>query len=237
MQPIGLVRSIFRHPVKSMRGESLEVARIGWYGVDGDRRYAFVKSDSPSGFPWLTAREVHVMVRYTAKFSDPADSHSRIDVTTPEGYTLPLDSPDLRSELGKLHKGPTHLLHLSKGCQDAMPLSLISTASIAELESQIGMPLSPRRFRPNILAEVDSPFQEEKWLGQTLRIGEGPTAIRVRADRQNVRCVLTTVDPDTTERAPQVLKTIVQQRDECAGIYLSTVQPGTIRVGDPIYVD
>ena len=57
MEPIGTVKALFRHPVKSMRGEELDAATIGWHGVDGDRRYAFVKSDSPSGFPWLTPPE------------------------------------------------------------------------------------------------------------------------------------------------------------------------------------
>jgi hypothetical protein len=219
-----------------MRGEELDAATIGWHGVDGDRRYAFVKSDSPSGFPWLTAREVHIMVRYMARFADPADISSPLEVTTPEGRTLPLNDPLLLAELSAHYDGPVHLMHLRKGCQDTSPVSMIGTATLAELGRRVGLELSPRRFRPNILVEVDAPFGEEGWLGHTLTFGSRADSARIRADRQNVRCVLTTVDPDTAERSPQVLKTIAQERNECAGIYLSPVQPGTIQVGDPIYL-
>jgi uncharacterized protein YcbX len=38
---IGHVEAIFRYPVKSMGGERLEVAKLGWHGLDGDRRLAF----------------------------------------------------------------------------------------------------------------------------------------------------------------------------------------------------
>ena len=37
---IGEVRALFRYPVKSMRGERLETADVGWHGFDGDRRLA-----------------------------------------------------------------------------------------------------------------------------------------------------------------------------------------------------
>ena len=51
---IGHVEAIFRYPVKSMAGERLEVANLGWHGLDGDRRLAFRRMDDRSGFPWLT---------------------------------------------------------------------------------------------------------------------------------------------------------------------------------------
>ncbi len=38
---IGHVESIFRDPVKSMRGERMNSANIGWHRIDGDRRLAF----------------------------------------------------------------------------------------------------------------------------------------------------------------------------------------------------
>jgi uncharacterized protein YcbX len=50
---IGHVEAIFRYPVKSMSGERVEVAKLGWHGLDGDRRLAFRRIDDRSGFPWL----------------------------------------------------------------------------------------------------------------------------------------------------------------------------------------
>ncbi|MBI4624967.1 MAG: MOSC N-terminal beta barrel domain-containing protein [Verrucomicrobia bacterium] len=55
---IGQVEAIFRYPVKSMGGERLEVAQLGWHGLEGDRRRAFRRIDDRSGFPWLTASKV-----------------------------------------------------------------------------------------------------------------------------------------------------------------------------------
>src|SRR5258708_20142212 len=52
---IGHVEAIFRYPVKSMGGERLEVANLGWHGLDGDRRLAFRRIDDRSAFPWLSA--------------------------------------------------------------------------------------------------------------------------------------------------------------------------------------
>jgi hypothetical protein len=52
---IGQIEAIFHYPVKSMRGEPVDVATLGWYGLDGDRRLAFRRLDERGGFPWLTA--------------------------------------------------------------------------------------------------------------------------------------------------------------------------------------
>jgi uncharacterized protein YcbX len=55
---MGQVEAIFRYPVKSMGGERLEVANLGWHGLDGDRRLAFRRIDNRSGMPWLTASKL-----------------------------------------------------------------------------------------------------------------------------------------------------------------------------------
>ena len=54
---IGHVEAIFRYPVKSMGGERLEVAKLGWHGLEGDRRLAFRRIDDRSGFPWLIGKQ------------------------------------------------------------------------------------------------------------------------------------------------------------------------------------
>jgi uncharacterized protein len=64
---IGHVESLFRYPVKSMRGERLEVANLGWHGLDGDRRMAFrrINDDNRSGFPWLSASKLPDLLLFT----------------------------------------------------------------------------------------------------------------------------------------------------------------------------
>ncbi len=236
---VGRITALYRYPVKGMRGEALEAAAVGWHGLDGDRRYAFVKAGSTAGFPWLSARDIPGMLLYSARFADPADPRdSAVLVTTPAGRELPLDSPDLQAELSALHGGPVALLHLYKGCQDTAALSLIGTASVDALREASGVAgLDARRFRPNLVVEVASgkPFDEESWLGEVVSAGEGDDTPLLRVDRQNVRCAVTTIDPDSGQRDSRVLKTVVEQRGERAGVYLSTQRSGMLRVGDPLY--
>ncbi|HWW94286.1 MAG TPA: MOSC N-terminal beta barrel domain-containing protein, partial [Vicinamibacteria bacterium] len=59
---IGEVEALFRYPVKSMSGEPLEVADLGWHGLDGDRRLAFRRADDRGGFPWLTASKLPELI-------------------------------------------------------------------------------------------------------------------------------------------------------------------------------
>ena len=54
MSLVGKVESLWRYPIKSMRGEELEEAFVGFSGVYGDRLYAFKSSAAPKGFPYLT---------------------------------------------------------------------------------------------------------------------------------------------------------------------------------------
>ena len=67
----GVVVSIARYPVKSMGPEPLEEAELHWTWLHGDRQYAFVKAADTSDFPWLTARDLPSLVRFTARYADP----------------------------------------------------------------------------------------------------------------------------------------------------------------------
>jgi uncharacterized protein YcbX len=235
---VGRVVALYRYPVKSMRGERLAETTVAWTGIEGDRRYAFVKSGSPLGFPWLTGRELPEMVRYVPRYADPSNPReSEVIVTTPEGRDLPIHSPALLDALVAAYGAPAHLMALNRGCHDSLPLSLISTATVAAMGQEAGLALDPRRFRPNVVIELAEPvaYGEEGWLGAALLFGELPGGAEIRVSRRNVRCVFTNVDPETGERDPRVLKTIVQTRDECLGVHASVQRPGTIREGDAIY--
>ena len=64
MSAVGTVESLWRYPVKSMRGEELDELFAGYAGVYGDRLFAFESSASPKGFPFFTGREQRQMIRY-----------------------------------------------------------------------------------------------------------------------------------------------------------------------------
>ena len=116
-----------------------------------------------------------------------------------------------------------------------MPLSLVSTQTLAALGELAGRELDPQRFRPNLLIEAadGAPFQEEAWVGAVLRIG----GMRMRVDQRDERCVIVNVDPVTTERDPAVLRTLAREREACAGVYGSTVEPGRVAIGDAVSLE
>src|SRR5438067_1667004 len=71
MSTIGTVESLWRYPVKSMRGEELGELFASYGGVYGDRLFAFESSASPRGFPFFTGRDQRQMIRYRAHFRNP----------------------------------------------------------------------------------------------------------------------------------------------------------------------
>jgi uncharacterized protein len=233
MSEVGRVAALWRYPVKSMAAEPLEEVEVSWHGLAGDRRWAFVRSGvERSGFPWMTIRERAEMGHYRPSFADPSrPDDSRTVVRTPAGDELAVVDPALAAELGD----GVRVIKQNRGVFDAMPLSLISTQSVAALGVLVGAELDHQRFRPNLLIEAagEAAFPEEAWLGAVLRIG----AMRMRVDQQDERCVVVNVDPATGERNHAVLRTLARERAACIGVYGSTVEPGRVAVGDPVFLD
>lgn len=240
---VGVVKELYRFPVKSMRGEALPEAHGAWHGLDGDRRYAFVRSDNRSGFPWLTGRQVPQLLQYTPYYTQPEEvMDSPVEVMLPDGRILPIDAPELNQELAEAYGQPVHLIKIGRGAFDSQTISVMSTATVAALSEAVrtavpeGNPLSPLRFRQNIIIESfdAQPFVEERWLDSSLVFGSQPDGLRLRLNRRIQRCVMINIDPETSEKESAVLKTVAQTRQNCAGVYGSTERPGMIRVGDVV---
>ena len=233
---LGRLIEIWRYPVKSMAGESLPRAEVSWQGLAGDRRWAFIRPGIPrSGFSWLTIRQQPQMWHYHPRFAEPDDpDRSPTVVRTPDGHELDVTDPQLAAELGD----DLRVIKQDRGIFDSLPLSLITTRSIADLEGLLELgpgELGSRRFRPNLVVEpyAADRFPEDGWLGAVLRIG----TIRMRVDRQDPRCVVITIDPDRLESSPAVLRTVVQERATFLGVYGSTATAGTIAVGDEVVLE
>lgn len=230
---VGRVAGLWRYPVKSMAGEALEAVDVSWHGLAGDRRWAFVRNGmTQSGFPWFTLRQRADLSHYQPSFIEPANpDKSRTVVRTPAGATLDVTDPALASELDP---DGVRLIRQTRGVFDSFPLSLITTRTIDRLGEMVGAQLDPRRFRPNILVELDeeAPFAEDEWVGRVLAIG----GMRMRIDQQDRRCIVTTIDPVTAEKNPAVLRTIARERHGCLGVYGTTVAPGRVAIDDPVLV-
>jgi uncharacterized protein len=232
--PVGRVVGLWRYPVKSMGAEALAEVDVNWHGLSGDRRWAFVRNDVPnSGFPWFTLRERRDLNRFRPFFADPvAPDKSPVFVSTPSGAEYEVSDPDLGRELDT---NGLRAIKQDRGVFDTLPLSLITTQSIASLVAAIGSPLDPRRFRPNILVEAidPAPFQEDEWVGRILCIG----GLRVRIDKRDGRCAVITIDPVTSEANPSILRTVAETRQGCLGVYGSVVAPGCIELNDAVVIE
>jgi uncharacterized protein YcbX len=230
---VGRVVSLWRYPVKSMAAEPLEQAEVSWNGLAGDRRWAFIRDGMVrSGFPWLTLRERAEMRHYRPSFVEPErPDASEVKVRTPTGETFDVIDPLLAAELG----AGVRVIKQNRGVFDTMPLSLITTQTIASLGALVGATLEVQRFRPNLVVDGGdgAPFPEDEWVGRVLRLG----GVRMRVDKRDQRCVVVNIDPATDERNADVLRAITRERQACAGVYGSTVEPGRVAVGDMVAID
>lgn len=232
--PVGRVVGLWRYPVKSMGAEALKEADVDWNGLVGDRRWAFVRSDKVrSGFPWLTLRDCPDMAQYVPVFDDPSKPEtSSTTVTTPSGKVFDVTDPELATVLSS--HGARIIRH-ARGIFDTFPLSLITRQTIERLGELVGEALDVQRFRPNILVDAaePEPFQEDSWVGRVLRLGD----VRMRVDKRDGRCVVITIDPATTQRNPEILRTVRQEREGSLGVYGTTVAQGKVAVNDAVHLE
>src|SRR5947199_3131353 len=149
---IGEVEALYRYPVKSMAGESLDVIDLGWHGLDGDRRLAFRRADDRGGFPWLTATKLPDLILFAPRRRGPAvEGDLPTHVRTPEGEEMGVFGQELATEIGRRHRSPVQMMHLNRGIFDEASISVITSAPVGELGRLAPPPPDVRRFRPNIV--------------------------------------------------------------------------------------
>src|SRR5437016_391339 len=234
---IGHVEAIFRYPVKSMGGERLEVANLGWHGLDGDRRLAFRRIDDRSGFPWLKASKLSDLLLFAPhRRGDAAQRELPTHVRTPEGEELPVFGEDLATEVGRRYGAPVQMMQLNHGIFDDASISVIALDTVREIGRLAGRSLDVRRFRPNVVIRLlrSVPFQEDEWLGGVLYFGEGEDAPAISVTMHDVRCSVVNLDPDSASPAPEVLKAVVHANQNNAGIYGTVTRIGRLAVGQTI---
>ena len=259
MSLVGTVESLWRYPVKSMRGEALDEMFAGYAGVYGDRLFAFESSASPKGFPFFTGRDQRQMIRYRPRFRDPGKAAQpvnlteaeklspninpisasaadlMIDIETPDGKTLAIDNPELIGHLraGLDQKHDLKLLRSDKAITDCRPLSIFAVQTAKKLGQETGIDVDKRRFRANVYLDLTSSdgFAEDEFVGKRLRLG---SKVVVSILQRDGRCMMITLDPDTAEKEPALLKKVAQAHDGMAGVYGAVLVEGMVRKGDPV---
>jgi uncharacterized protein len=257
MSFIGQVESLWRYPVKSMRGEELDETFASYSGIYGDRVFAFRSSASHKGFPYFTAREQRRLLQYRPHFRHPekaarpinlneAESKNAnplladladlvVDVDTPEGQTLAIDDPALiesfRADIDPKHQ--LTLMQSQRAMTDCRPVSIFSLQSAQQLAEETGTPVDKRRFRANVYVQLTSAkgFGENELVGRSIRIG---SKVIIAVLERDSRCMIITLDPDTGEQTPAILKKVAQAHEGMAGVYGAVLVEGMLHKGDSI---
>ena len=223
-----------------MGGERLEVARLGWHGLDGDRRLAFRRIDDRSGFPWLSASKLPELLLFAPQRPEvgtPGDLPTH--VRTPDGAVMSVFGEDLATEVGRRHGASVEMMQLNHGIFDEASISVITVDTVHEIGRLAGCSPEIRRFRPNIVVRSlkSVPFQEDEWLGGVLFFGEGDEGPALTVTMRDVRCTMVNLDPDSARPAPEVLKAVVRANNNNAGIYGTVNRTGGLAVGQSVFLD
>ena len=261
MTRIGTVESLWRYPVKSMSGEEMTKAFMGFSGFYGDRCYAFKNSAARKGFPYLSATVQAQMLRYRPQFrypertitppnlieamsiepgvtpanGDPEDMI--LEVVTPSGAVVAVDDPALTKMLCEGLRGENHLtlVRSDRALTDCRPVSLIGLQTIRQVEAELGTPIDKRRFRANVYVNLASNngFAEDELVGRRVRIG---AKAEIAILERDPRCKMISLDPDTGEHNPEVLRKVVKAHANLAGVYCAVLVEGVLTKGDSIHL-
>lgn len=205
------IAALWRYPVKTLAGEQLTEAMLGPDGIPGDR---IVRVRGPEGV--RTSRRQYRLLGLHGTLDD--EGNPRID-----GHRW--DSPDAVA-LVKRAAGADARLEAWQGLDrfDILPLLVATDGGIASFGRDV------RRLRPNIVIGGVEGLAERDWPGAELHVGEAIIGL----DSLRGRCNMTTVDPDTLDVDPRVLKDIVRRFGGKLALNADVIRGGLIRVGDPV---
>jgi hypothetical protein len=242
-----------------MRGEEVQEIFVGYAGVYGDRLFAFRSSTARKGLPFLTGRDQRQMILYRPRFRHPekatrpfnleeaaklsplvnpvsaSPGDLMVDVETPDGRTFAVDDPRLIEHLRENmdQKPDLCLQRCDKAMTDCCPISIFTLQTATQLSRETGVAVDKRRFRANIYLDLSSGtgFGENQLVGKSLRLG---SKLVVQILARDIRCMMITLDPDSAEKSPAILKAVAQRHEGAAGVYGAVLMEGMLRKGDPV---
>jgi len=261
--------ALYTYPVKSGQAKALRQSPVDLLGLRGDRRWMVVEQDNGR---FLTQRAYPQLSQLSARYGDAGQliletpGQAALEVAVPaadddlRGVTLWRDSlrvPDAGEPaaawLSRLIGKPVRLVYCPEqrarylpsgyglnsdraAFPDGFPLLLIGQASVDELSQRVGRPMEMLRFRPNLVIKGSAAFAEDGW--KRIRIG----ALEFRVLAPSVRCIFTTLDPQTGERSAdreplRTLKTYRQKEGEVLfGQNLAVDGSGVLELGMAVEV-
>ncbi|RKE86575.1 MOSC N-terminal beta barrel domain-containing protein [Rhizobium sp. AG855] len=244
MKQIGRVVELWRYPVSSVGGQSLQQLEVTPTGIPGDRRFALF--DPASGLAAAPEREPRWR---PALFLEALRDDSALlpQLRFPDGDSVWLDDSRLAARLeahfgfaagigayGGLDDGADMRFPIVSNRYAPAPLHLVTTASLRQLAAAANVPHPDhRRFRPSILIETDESegFLENSWIGQDITIGSTPVSVT----EPTRRCGMTMIAQPEIDEQPEILRGIMRHNARNLGVYATVGAPVTIAIGDRVY--
>lgn len=259
------VSSLVTYPVKGCAGAVLDSAQVSATGLEHDR--AFMIVDADGSFRSQRTDPVLAVVRCSvadgtltlehASFGSvtvPVDRDSEArEVTMFRSPMRGIDQGDevadwlteVIEEPSRLVAAPRDLGRVTDGISpgsaqfaDSSAVHILSTATLAGLNSRLDVPLPMDRFRPNIVVDGwDDPHREDEVRDVTIG------SARLAYTKLAIRCAVTTVEQTTGVRTgPEPLRTLGdyrrgRQKGVAFGSKFSVLQDGTVTVGDELHVE
>jgi uncharacterized protein YcbX len=223
---MGSVVEVWRYPVKSMAGESLDSCAVGQTGLEGDRRWALVDGSANRAGKLLSIRQDEHLMTYQARLNGTG-----VEVVARDGKVHRLDER-LVSNLAMEASRPLTLREVEGANFDDSPVLVVNLATVAAFGIEAGMWVDHRRFRANLYVDGFPPEEEVGWLGRRVQVGKAELEVVSRCER----CVVITKDPDTTISTPELLRVLNETQETCMGMYCQVTRPGRVSVGDPVHL-
>jgi uncharacterized protein YcbX len=205
-----------------------------------------VRSDDPEVSARLSQRiEREVLLCPRAPASDSEHYRRAVPVSDMEAEIREGSALLPEEELPSLEDLPADLSIVTEYVSppgtyfDFFDIHILSAQSLASLaECAPDSVIDSRRFRPNLLVELDAPgeppsdWPEIGWVGHTLAIGEAEFEIVMPM----MRCVMTTHAQQDLPKDPSIMRALVRDAGMNLGVGAQVRQRGRIRVGDEIRI-
>lgn len=238
------IGALWRYPVKGMAGESCPFFDLApKIGISGDRQFALMRADRPLANVTQWAPKRHFMQgMYTTLLSQVRILwHAETVRLTYKEQTLELPRPLVQTTalcdwLAHLDPSLPHLRlidHVHGWADVSRPVwSVINPSTVQAIADATGTAFSMARYRGNVWLDHLAAFEELSWVGRTVMCG----SVQCRVVEPIVRCKATEVnwlgsrDLGFLDRLEQISPDLV------CGVYLETLSPGRLSVGDPISI-
>ena len=255
------ISSINYCPVKSVSIQSIDACEIKKnIGIVGDRIFAFAKdleADKALLFEknpeerkgkWnkvLTLKNSPVLNKYNFLLKE-----NKLTLTFKGKEILTVNASELSErkllsnkiiELENSLKEPIVLLKneespffdtsISNKVDFINSVSLLNVQSIDDFQKKIDKKVEISRFRGNICVDGIKPWEEQEWVGKTIKINN----VSFKVEKKIPRCVAINLKPQTDDNSLNLLQALKKTYNHFdMGIYLTALDDGKINIGNSV---